>query len=79
MAAEKHTENHTDDRVELFIPKGYVNDEPNHLIGMNGVNFVLPKGKTSQVPRAVKAEFERSRRAEEAMDRRSSQMQEASK
>lgn len=68
-----------EDRVELFLPKGYVNDEPNHLIGVNGVNYLLPKGKTSLVPRAVRAEFERSRRAEEMLDRRSSQMQEASR
>ena len=68
-----------DDRVEIFIPKGYANDEPNLLICINGVNYVLPKGKTSKVPKHVAAEFKRSRRAEEALDKRVSEMQEASK
>lgn len=57
-------------RVELFIPKGLANDEPNLVIGVNGVNYVLPKGKKSMVPPYVKAEYDRSIAAQNKMDER---------
>lgn len=57
-------------RVEVFIPKGYVNEEPNLLVGVNGVNYLLPRGKTSLVPACVAAEVERSRRAQTQLDRK---------
>ena len=47
-------------RVEVFVPKGYVNEEPNLLVGVNGVNYLLPRGKTSLVPQCVADEVERS-------------------
>lgn len=55
-------------REEIFIPKGYANDEPNLQIIVNGVVYLLPKGKTSKVPPHVAAEFRRSQKAEAAMD-----------
>ena len=57
--------------VELTVPKGYVNDDPNVFIGVNGKNYLLPKGKTSLVPPAVKAEYERSLRAQDALEAKS--------
>lgn len=57
--------------VELFIPKGYLNDDPNILIGINGKLYILPKGKTSKVPTYVKEEYERSLRALEALEAKS--------
>jgi len=54
--------------VDLTIPRGYVNDEPNQIISVNGKNYVLPKGKTSKVPPAVKYEYERAQRAMERQD-----------
>lgn len=74
MATEKKNE-----RVELFIPKGYANDEPNHFIAVNGVTYLLPKGKTSKVPPFVKEEYERAQRAQEKMDEHIDQMIEASR
>ena len=65
------------ERVELSIPRGSANDEPNVLIGFNGVNYLLPRGKTSLVPPEVKAEYERSQRAQERMDERIDEMLEA--
>lgn len=59
-----------DDRVELFIPRGAANDEPNFFIGVNGVNYVLPRGKTSLVPPHIKAEYDRSVAAQNIMDER---------
>ena len=56
------------ERVALFLEKGYANDEPNLLIAVNGVNYVLPRGKTSKVPKHVAAEYYRSRKAQQALD-----------
>ena len=68
-----------EDRVEVFIPKGYANDEPNLFVSVNGVNYLLPKGKKSMVPAHVAAEIERSKKAQERMDENIEQMLEASK
>lgn len=68
-----------DRRVELHIPKGAANDEPNLLISVNSVNYVLPKGKTSLVPPEVAYEYERSQKAQSKLDERIEEMLEASK
>ena len=69
-----------DDRVEVLVPKGYANDEPNLLIAVNGVNYLLPKGKTSKVPKHIAEEFYRAQKAQEALDKRVDEMlEEASK
>lgn len=63
-----------EERVEIFVPRGYANDEPNHMIIINGVNYVLPRGKTSKVPKHVAEEFQRSQKAQEALDKRVDEM-----
>ena len=68
-----------DNRVEVFVPKGYANDDPNFFISVNGVNYLLPKGKKSMVPDYVAEEFHRSQAAQERLDRTMEQMLEASK
>lgn len=60
--------NATSKLVDLHIPRGYVNDEPNQIISVNGKNYVLPKGKTSKVPPHVKYEYDRAVRAQEKQD-----------
>lgn len=55
-------------RVKLFVPKGAANDEPNLVIGINGKNYVLPRGKESMVPDFVKAEYDRSVAAQQKYD-----------
>ena len=77
--ASKAPEKVKDDRVEVFVPKGYANDEPNLFVSINGVNYLLPKGKKSLVPAHVAAEIERSKRANERQDEKMEQMLEASK
>ena len=77
--APKATETPKDNREEIFVPKGYANDDPNDIIGVNGVNYVLPRGKKSTVPDFVAAEFYRSQRAQEKLDENIEQMLEASK
>ena len=68
-----------EDRVEVFVPKGYANDDPNFFVSVNGVNYLLPRGKKSMVPAHVAAEVERSKRAQERLDENMEQMLEASK
>lgn len=77
--ASKTVEKVKDNRVEVFVPKGYANDEPNLFVSVNGVNYLLPKGKKSLVPAHVAAEIERSKRAAEVQDEKIDQMLEASK
>lgn len=59
-----------DVRVEVFVPKGFAGEEPNLMVGLNGVNYLLPRGKTSLVPQCVADEVERSRSAQTALDRK---------
>lgn len=77
--ANNETKAPKENRVELFVPKGYANDDPNFFISINGVNYVLPRGKTSLVPDFVKAEYDRSVRAAQMQDEKVEQMLEASK
>ena len=68
-----------DERVEIFVPRGYANDEPNVIVAVNGVNYVLPRGKTSKVPKHIAEEFQRSQKAQDALDKRVDELLEASK
>ena len=77
--ASKAVEAPKDNRVEIFVPKGYANDDPNLFISVNGVNYLLPRGKKSMVPDFVADEFYRSQKAQERMDQNMEQMLEASK
>jgi hypothetical protein len=76
---EKTTTAAKDERVEITVPRGYANDEPNLLIAVNGVNYLLPRGKTSKVPKFIAEEFYRAQKAQEALDKRVDEMLEASK
>lgn len=64
-----------EERVEIYIEKGYASDDPNLFVGLNGVNYVLPRGETSIVPKSVADEIERSRRAARAQDKNIDAMQ----
>lgn len=67
-------------RVKLFIPKGTgANEEPNLLISVNGVNYVLPKGKESLVPPCVEYEYRRANAAQIRLDEKIDKMTEESK
>lgn len=78
MATDKNNVQ-AEERVEIFVPKGNANDEPNLLLAVNGVSYLLPKGKKSKVPKHIAEEFFRSQAAEVALDERVSEMLEASK
>ncbi len=55
--------------VDLYVEKGYANDDPNVFVSVNGKNFILPKGKTSKVPPCVKKEYDRAMKAREIQDK----------
>lgn len=66
MATSKTTEK-TDDRVELrvagFDASGRRVEDT--FIGINGVNYIIPAGKTVKVPKFVAEEYERAQKARE--------------
>lgn len=57
-----------EEKVEIFVPRGNANDDPNLLVGINGVNYLLPRGKASLVPKAVATEIRLSLRAQQIQD-----------
>ena len=59
------TQNDTASRVAVTLPRGDARGDPNLFVSVNGVNYLLPRGKTSLVPAVVAEEIERARRAEE--------------
>lgn len=55
-------------RIEVFIPRGSDREDPNLFVGINGMSYLLPKGKKSSVPPEVAWEIARSERARDALD-----------
>ena len=49
-----------DERVEIFIPRASDREDPNLFAAVNGVNYLLPRGKKSCVPK-VRAYMARRR------------------
>ena len=64
-------------RVEVSIPRGSEREDPNLFVGVNGVNYLLPRGRRSSVPPEVAAELARSERARDALDETRSALQRA--
>lgn len=86
MAEKKNTvdneTNNTPEKEELvkvYIEKGYLGDEPNLLVSVNGVNYLLPRGEESLVPPHVAKELELSRKAQRRLDKKQKAMEEASR
>ena len=80
MATTKNTaENTAENRRDVFIEKGQVNDEPNQYVSVNGKNYLLPKGETSRVPEHIADEIERSRRARRRQDKNAEKLLEKAK
>jgi hypothetical protein len=68
MSEEIKTVKKTITEEEIFIPKGYGNDDPNLYVSINGKNWILPKGKSSTVPKYVADEIRRSWAAQARYD-----------
>ena len=50
-------------RVEIAVPRGGDREDPNLFAAVNGVNYLLPRGKKSMVPLFVAKEIMRSEKA----------------
>ena len=57
-----------EERVEIYIERGAANDDPNFFVSVNGYNCLLPRGKTSMVPKSVYEDIMRARRAQQRLD-----------
>lgn len=68
-----------EERVEIFIERASGNEDPNLFVSVNGYNCILPKGKTSMVPKSVAEEIKRARRAQQRLDATIDALKEASK
>lgn len=68
-----------DERVDVFVPKGLANDDPNLYVSVNGENFLLPKGQVSRVPAYVKKAIDRSNSAIDLQEKRSKSLIEKTK
>ena len=66
MARAKNIRVNEGERVSLTIPRGDLRGDPNFFVSVNGVNYVIPRGQTVQVPVFVAEEYYRSERAKEA-------------
>lgn len=54
--------------VKVTVPRGFANEEPMLMVGINGKNYLLPRGKESLVPPAVAMEVKRALAAQEKLD-----------
>ena len=80
MAETKTTKKiDTEDREDIFIPKATSGEDPNLFVSVNGRNFLLPKGKTSNVPSYVAAEIKRAYAAQAHGDNNSDRLMDLSK
>lgn len=61
------TEKKETGKVKITLPRAKKGEDPNLFVGINGVNYLVPKGKTSEVPPEVAAEIERAQSAEAYM------------
>ena len=69
--------NKDNSREDVLIPRGAEREDPNLFVGINGMSYLLPKGKTSSVPEAVAREIRRSERARDRLDETMDQLQRA--
>lgn len=61
--------------VTIRVPRGRSNEEPCLMIGINGKNWLLPRGKTSEVPDYVAEEFNRHMDAVDAYSSKITEIQ----
>ena len=79
MATNKTNETAAPEKMDIYIERGSANEEPNLQVCINGVMYLLPKGKRSTVPLEVYNEIMRSRRAREQQDQRMEELRGAAK
>lgn len=63
--------NTAEERVDVFVPRGGVHEDPNLYVCINGKEFLLPRGQTSNVPVYVKDAVECLYRAQTYQEKHS--------
>lgn len=66
--------NETKERVTVTIPRGHAGEDPNYFVSVGGINYILPRGESSSVPKEVAYEIGRAERARGRADRRIREM-----
>lgn len=72
--SDTETVNPAQEMVELFVERDSSDDNTNFIIGINGKNWLMPRGEYSTVPRFVAEEYERAKRAKNKADKAAEQM-----
>ena len=62
-------------RVKISLPRARKGEDENLLVGINGVNYIIPKGKEVDVPAFVAEEVARSQKADDFMHDRAEELQ----
>ena len=60
--------------LDVFIERDPSDENPNLVIGINGKNWVMPRGEISHVPRYVADEYKRAREAQYKADKTVNEM-----
>ena len=74
MSESNKSANPDEELVDMFVDRDPSDDNPNLVIGFNGKNYVMPRGEVSRVPKYIKEEYERSKRAQYKADKTVAQM-----
>lgn len=61
MASKKKAEN----KITVKVERGAEREDPNLFVAINGVSYLVPKGKTSELPDYVAEEIKRAEAAKE--------------
>lgn len=69
----------SEELIEIFVERAQGKEDPNLFVGINGSNYLLPRGKTSKVPKDVYDEIMRGRTAQAAADDNIDNLKEAAK
>ena len=67
------------DRVKITLPRARKGEDENLLVGINGVTYLIPKGKEVEVLPDVAEEIRRSQKADDLMHDRAEEMQKAAR
>ena len=65
---------HALEMVDVFVERDPSDENPNLVIGINGKNWVMPRGESSRVPRYVADEYKRARQAQYKADKTINEM-----
>lgn len=59
----------------ISLPRARMGEEENFFVGINGVNYLIPKGKANDVAPEVAEEIRRAQAADDRMHDRAEELQ----